>query len=159
MAKEPSQWISFLIRNSSNSGALFAPIIFRTPLTSHRTSEYTDQRSCVSPEIVTLLYAHCFFDRASSKANSPSSLRPPKTKASTQNLQTHPPLSRAFLVRHSSLNYREFKTENWWVHSSRHLYSSHLKPIHTSSVICTRTLSNLFAKRIVIPFCKRELHA
>jgi len=30
----------------------------------------------------------------------------------------------AFLVRHSSLNYREFKTENWRVHSSRHLHSS-----------------------------------
>ena len=41
----------------------------------------------------------------------------------------------------------------------RHFHSSHLKPIQTTSVIRTRTLSNLFAKRIVIPFCKRELHA
>jgi hypothetical protein len=27
---------------------------------------------------------------------------------------THPPLPRAILFRHSSLNYREFKTKNWW---------------------------------------------
>jgi len=69
-----------------------------------------------------------------------------------------PPLPRAFLVRHSSLNYREFKTESWRVHSSRHFHSSHLKPIQTTSVIRTRTLSNLFAKRIMIPFCKHKLH-
>ncbi len=55
--------------------------------------------------------------------------------------------------------YREFKTNNWWEHSSRHFHSSQLKPIQTTSVICTRTSSNLFAKRIVIPFCKCELHA
>ncbi len=55
--------------------------------------------------------------------------------------------------------YREFKTNNWRVHSSRHFHLSHLKPIQTTSVIRTRTLSNSFAKRIVIPFCKRELHA
>ena len=100
-----------------------------------------------------------FFYRASSKADSPSLLRPPKTNASTQNLQTHPPLPRAFLVRNSSLNYREFKTKNWQEHISRHFHSSHLKPIQTTSIIRTRMLSNLFAKRIVIPFCKRELHA
>ena len=41
---------------------------------------------------------------------------------------------------------------------SRHFHSSHLKPIQTTSIIRTRTLSNLFAKRIVITFCKRELH-
>jgi hypothetical protein len=74
------------------------------------------------------------------------SLCPSTTKASTQNLQTHPPLPRAFLVRHSSLNYREFKTDNWRVISC-HFHSSHLKPIQTTSVICTRTLSNLFAKK------------
>ena len=83
------------------------------------------------------------------KANSLSSLCWPKTQVSTQNLQTHPPLPMAFLVRHSSLNYREFKTKNWWwrVHSSRHVHSSHLKPIQTTSVSCTRTWSNLFAKK------------
>ena len=48
--------------------------------------------------------------------------------------------------------------ENPAEHISRHFHSSHLKPIQTTSVIRTRTLSNLFAKRIVIPFCKRELH-
>jgi len=69
------------------------------------------------------------------------------------------PSWRFWLGTLSSLNYKEFKTENWWVHSSRHFHSSHLKPIQTTRVIRTRTLSNLFAKRIVFPFCKRELHA
>jgi hypothetical protein len=62
----------------------------------------------------------------------------------------------AFLVRHSSLNYREFKTNKLAGTYFLSLHSSHLKPIQTTSVICTRTLSNLFAKRIEIPFCKRE---
>ena len=103
---------------------------------------------------------HCLFSFEPSISKlriiEPSTERPAYARKKSS---THPPLPRAFLVRHSSHNYREFKTENWRVHSSHHLHSSHLKPIHTTSVIRTRTLSNLFAKRIVIPFCKRELHA
>ena len=45
----------------------------------HRKNPTTQiQRSCVLPfsrDHLSLLYAHCFFDPASSKANSPSSLR------------------------------------------------------------------------------------
>ena len=67
--------------------------------------------------------------------------RPPKI------LQTHPPLPRAILFRHFSLHYREFKTNNWREPSSRHFYSIHLKPTQTTSVIRTRTSSNLFAKK------------
>jgi len=70
----------------------------------------------------------------------------------------HHPFIHQRLKRPPNLNYRKFKTENWLVHSSHHFHSSQLKPIHTTSVIRTRTLSNLFAKRIVIPFCKCELH-
>ena len=51
MAKELSQWISFLIRNSSNSGTLFALFIFRSPLTSH----CKDQR-CWSTQIKDLVF-------------------------------------------------------------------------------------------------------
>ena len=67
--------------------------------------------------------------------------RPPKI------LQTHPPLPRAILFRHFSLHYRESKTKNWREHSSRHFHSIHLKPTKTTSVIRTRTSSNLFAKK------------
>ena len=119
------------------------------------------ERSCLSPEIISLLNAHCFFDWASSKANSPSLLcfvhlrpkRPPKNFKPTLHSLGH-----FWLGTLACFYYREFKTDNWRVHISRHFHSSHLKPIQTTSVIRTRTLSNLFAKRIVIPFCKRELH-
>ncbi len=67
--------------------------------------------------------------------------RPPKI------LQTHPPLPRAIMFRHFSLYYREFKTKNWREHSSHHFHSVHLKPTQTTSVIQTRTSSNLFAKK------------
>jgi hypothetical protein len=111
-------------------------------------SKHKDPKSCVSSESFVFLYAHCFFKHRL-KANSLSSLCRPKptTNASTQNLQTHPPIPRAVLVRHSSLNFMEFKTKIWWVHSSRHFNSFHLKPIQINSVILTRTLSNLFAKK------------
>ncbi len=112
-------------------------------------------RSCLSPEIISLLNAHCFFDWASSKANSPSLLRfvhqrlkrPPKNFKPTLHS-----LERFWLGTLACFYYREFKTDNWWVHSSRHFHSSHLKLIKTTSIIRTRTLSNLFAKKNIDSF-------
>ena len=74
-AKEPPQWISFCV------------ISFPEDHQKNRNTQI--QRACVSPFVrdhLSLLYAHCFIDRASSKANSPSLLhfvhqqlkRPPK---------------------------------------------------------------------------------
>ena len=101
----------------------FAPFIFPKGIERIGTHKSKDRVFRLSPEIISPLHAHCFFNRASSKANSPSLLlRPSTTKASTQNLQTHPPLPRAFLVRHSSLKYREFKTENWRVHPTTSIH-------------------------------------
>jgi hypothetical protein len=134
--RRPSQKISFR--------AIFSP-------ERHQKNRNTQiQRSCVSPflEIISRSVCSLFFRSSIIKSQFTiiPLLCPSTTKASTQNLQTHPPLPRAFLVRHSSLNYREFKTDNWRV-ISRHFHSSHLKPIQTTSVIRTRTLSNLFAKK------------
>ncbi len=68
--------------------------------------------------------------------------RPPK------NLQTHPPLPRAFLFRHFSLGYWEFKTKiGGNIASAISIFPMILKPLKTTSVIHTRTLSNLFAKK------------
>jgi len=147
--KEPPQWISF--------HAIYLP----ERQQKNRNTQI--QRSCVSPFFIDHLFSTCslFFWPSIIKANSTiiALLCQSTTKASTKNLQNHPPLPRAFLVRHSSLHYREFNTDNWREHISRHFHSSHLKPIETTNVIRTRTLSNLCAKRIVIPFHKRELHA
>ncbi len=127
-----------------------------------KVSEYTDQKIVpFSRDCLSLLNAHCFFDRASSKANSPSLLcfvhqrlkRPPKNFKPTLHS-----LGRFWLGTLACFYYREFKINNWRVHSSCHFHSSHFKPIQTTSVSCTRTSSNLVAKRKVIPFCKSELH-
>ncbi len=69
--------------------------------------------------------------------------RPPK------NLQTHPPLPRAFLFRHFSLGYWEFFKAKIGgnIAPAISIFPMILKPLKTTSVICTRTLSNLFAKK------------
>jgi hypothetical protein len=135
---------------------IFLKVIER--IGTHRSK---DRVFRLSLEIILRAVCSLFFDQASSKSQFTiiPLLCPSTTKASTQHLQTHPPLPRAFLVRHSSLNYREFKTDKLAGTYFPSLHSSHLKPIQTTSAIPTRTLSNLFAKRIVIPFCTRELHA
>ena len=109
MAEEPTQLICFPISTQKFKFAYIScfslPEVEKVLFTSHcKAQRYGDTKfqNLVfrQIEIVTLLYAHCSFDPASSKANSPSSLGRPNTKASTQNnLQTHPPLPRALLVR------------------------------------------------------------
>jgi len=57
-------------------GGSFRAIYFPERNLKNRNTQI--QRLCVSPfsrDHLAPLYAHCFFDRASSKANSPSSLR------------------------------------------------------------------------------------
>ena len=103
----------------------FAPFIspkgIKRTGTQHRSKDHVFRLSQRSSRTSV---CSLFFDRASSKSqfNIIASLCPSTTKASTQNHQTHPPLPRAFLVRHSSLNYREFKTENWQVHPTTSIH-------------------------------------
>jgi len=115
-----------------------------------------------SRDHLSLLYAHCFFDPASSKANSTSSLR-----FVHQRLKRPPKIFKPTL---HSLGCFWLGTLALTTGSLRPKIGGYTFPgtsIHPilnpctllDSVICTRTLSNLFATRIVIPFCKRELHA
>ena len=119
-----------------------------------RLKDIKTQRS----KILCFARDHCFFHQASSKANSPSSLCPPKTKASTQNLQTHPPLPGAFLGRHLALTTGSLRPK-----SGRYIDpATSIHPILNLFKLLALFLLGLcpvcLQKQIVIPFCKRELH-